>query len=82
MATMKNVEYNGKTIKTNYEECAEYPYSNGDVRKGQFIVNAQYGESWKQLFDRCVERGFKSVRLVRVSTTVRGYTQSAAICKR
>ena len=81
MATMKNVEHNGKTVKTNYEEWADYPYSNGNVSKGQFLVNAQNGESWEQLFDRCVESGFRSVKLVRVSTAVRGYTKSAAICK-
>ena len=78
---MQNIEYNGKTINTNIFEESRYNLCNS-IGKKQIVVNADRHETEQQLFDRCVQYCFTTIRIARTATTVAGYHKTIALCKR
>ncbi len=83
MTSMRNIEVNGRTVKTNYEPNGYYPMHSGNPGKTQrLVIKVNNRETDDELFERCARMGFKSIRLVRTSTAIRGWHETVALCRR
>ena len=79
---MKQIEVNGKTITTNFNESGANTVVAGNDFPNYTMKRAMDGETDRQFLERLVDAGYTRIRFAQTATRVKGYHSTVAYCRR